>query len=841
MLLKGLERTNSRALLLIMAVVLISALVGIWHADETEKRRLADIAVDSNPSQDLEEKAYLLEMERALAQAGCPGWIPLASEGESAFDPPEQVEQVSHFEPTVKRQAKSEIPRIIYPTPLRVASARKYQLAERTARPMAGSPDDPDDLLDGMPDLLRAADDKAEETAEDEPKSNSSDSSAPVAESEASSEPEPKPEFDSPEMPKPALQRPKKVIEQAPRPATPQAKPEPQSSESLILKPTPTQQEVVPAPVGAPQAVETLDLPTPTESPSPFSPPPTPAAPHTVSTPPEPQKQQSRCEFVADQCYPSAETCSKCHEKIYDEWRVSSHAYAAISPMFHKFEQKISEVSQGTVGYFCYRCHNPVGTTMGLSRSTPLWELPQVAREGVTCIACHRVNQRYSKVNGDRRIEPGNIHAPVYGSIGGGGIAEAIARKDEFKVKTSPHEPGPGQPIHNSGYYFDQLHKPEFCVSCHQVAVHPGIKLEVVWEQYRASPACKKGISCQDCHMGRLPGVPSGYEVGAAAVVNGKSVNKQRKHANHVFYGPGYSIAHPGIFPHNPKANRWSMRDWLLFDYRNGWGTDEFEERIVSGQIRMSFPSPWQEADDRYDAREIVEENQAKLAEKAILRQQLMENGSHVDGPFFNSMRARGQELNFHYIITNTNEGHNLPSGSLGAQPQLWANVVLVGPRGNRIWESGYTDRWGDVADIHSVDVRQKRIPYDWQLFNLQTMFLITGAKGTDREFFLPVNVDFDQLPFLRPGAQPISVINHPPFIRMEGRSLAPLGSRKVPYKVPGHLLQEPGCYRLSFRMRSRAEPIYFMRFCDATKEMQRAMNEWMIDFHQSSVEFVIR
>ena len=65
-------------------------------------------------------------------------------------------------------------------------------------------------------------------------------------------------------------------------------------------------------------------------------------------------------------------------------------------------------------------------------------------------------------------------------------------------------------------------------------------------------------------------------------------------------------------------------------------------------------------------------------------------------------------------------------------------------------------------------------------------MFLITGAKGTDREFFLPVNIDIDPLPFIRPAAQPVSVINHPPFIRMEARSLAPLGSRRVPYKVPG-------------------------------------------------------
>jgi hypothetical protein len=282
------------------------------------------------------------------------------------------------------------------------------------------------------------------------------------------------------------------------------------------------------------------------------------------------------------------------------------------------------------------------------------------------------------------------------------------------------------------------------------------------------------------------------------------------------------------------------MEEWLQFDWRAGWGTDDFEDAVDDGKLCIQFPEVWKEADDRYDAREIIDDNFKKLAAKKEIRRQVMENGSHVDGPFFDGPLCRGQDLNFHYIITNTNNGHNLPSGSLGAQPQLWANVVLVAPDGRRIWESGYTDSYGDVADIHSVDVRNKRVPFDWQLFNLQTMFLITGAKGTDREFYLPVNVDIDQLPFLRPGTIPISVTNHPPFIRMEGRSLPPLGSRKVPYRVPAELMQQPGTYRLSFRMRSRAEPIYFMRFVGATVEMQRAMNEWMLDVHPYSVEFVV-
>ncbi|WP_425397547.1 multiheme c-type cytochrome [Aeoliella sp.] len=611
--------------------------------------------------------------------------------------------------------------------------------------------------------------------------------------------------------------------------------------------PTPKVQPIAPRPAEAGAPVETIPQPG-------FAPPPL-GMPSLHSSPAHsleearaaakeagvPDGVDPHLELIAEGCYPSAKTCAKCHEKIYKEWSCSSHAYAAVSPMFQKFEQKITEVSKGTVGYFCLRCHSPVGTSLNIRRDVPLWEQPEVAREGVTCVACHRVNQRYDKSNGERHIVPGNEFAPVYGGKGGVGVAEAIAKKDHFKLKTSPDEKGPGQAIHVEGRYFDQISRSEYCTSCHQVAVHPGIKLEVVWDQYRASPAYKAGITCQDCHMGKEPGLASGYECCAVAEIAGKKVRENVKHSNHIFYGPGYSIAHPGVFPFHLKADRWKFNEWLQFDWRAGWGTDKFEERVEDGTIRVHFPPVWAEVDDRYDAREIIDDNLELLATKTEVRKKVMENGSHVDGPFFKTTPAVGRELKLNYVVSNTNTGHNLPTASLGAQPQLWANVVLIGPQGQRLWETGYTDHYGDVCDIHSRDVRAGKVPFDSQLFNLQTMFLITGAVGTDREFYLPVNVDFDQLPFLRPGAIPVTVTNHPPFIRMESRSLAPLGKKEVKYRIPAEVFSQPGRYRLSFRMRSRTEPIYFMDFCGATPEMQRAMNEGMIDVHPYSVEFDVR
>ena len=146
--------------------------------------------------------------------------------------------------------------------------------------------------------------------------------------------------------------------------------------------------------------------------------------------------EQEHADVFSESSYPSASVCAGCHEQIYDEWRSSSHAYASISPMFHKFEQAINTLAP-TIGSFCVRCHATVGTQLGEARELPLWERSQVAREGITCITCHRVDESYLKVNGERSIIPGDIFQPVYGPLGGDGVAEVVENSATYRVATS--------------------------------------------------------------------------------------------------------------------------------------------------------------------------------------------------------------------------------------------------------------------------------------------------------------------------------------------------------------------------------------------------------------------
>ncbi|MGH9420512.1 MAG: multiheme c-type cytochrome, partial [Thermoanaerobaculia bacterium] len=409
--------------------------------------------------------------------------------------------------------------------------------------------------------------------------------------------------------------------------------------------------------------------------------------------------------------YPSAKVCGECHPRQYEQWSISSHAYANVSPMFNKFEQRINDISRGTVNYFCVRCHASVGTALGEPRAIAWWDRSGAAQEGITCVSCHRVGEAYGKVNAARRITPGPIHEPVFGPFDSLGGLKAItnARTNGILVTIDePDRPAEGDKkwirMHQTAIQSDLIKKSEFCVACHQVAVHPGIKLETVWEEYRASPAAKEGITCQDCHMSKFPGQPQqvvGFDQGWAAEVNKKHFNEARPLTDHTFVGPGYPISHPGLFPLRRDESPFTPQQWLAFDYRARWGSDEFEKNAGSA----SFPPEWQNADNRRKAWTIVQENLGKWRDREELRLKLMESASRLDGPYFDSRLAAGQSLSFHYKLTNLNKGHNLPSGSLGAQPELWLNVALIDPDGKRVWESGYVDKDGDLADLQSKEV----------------------------------------------------------------------------------------------------------------------------------------
>ncbi|MEQ8813212.1 MAG: multiheme c-type cytochrome [Thalassobaculum sp.] len=504
-------------------------------------------------------------------------------------------------------------------------------------------------------------------------------------------------------------------------------------------------------------------------------------------------------QLFAEGRFPSANTCATCHPRQYEAWSVSQHAYAQLSPVFLTMQAAINAKTSGTNGDFCVRCHSPVGMNLEESVYVSNFDRHPTSREGVTCIACHRVDRNYGKISGRLSIVEGDLFSPVYGPTGDAELKRVLAEPETFRVSTERDDPGRG--IHTEVKRFFPLVTPGFCGTCHDVTLVNGFRLEEAFAEYQQSPAASEGTTCQNCHMGKEQGVASGYDEGPAAIVGGQPT-KPRKLTNHYFAGPDHSILHPGLFPLSVKASEFkTMREWVQFDDAAGWGTDAFENAAPRD---YAFPDAWRSIDDRYDGRKIVEEQKRRLAAADEQRLEVLRNGLGLGEIRVDRVGPDG--LGFSVPVRNLTGGHAVPTG-FDAERLMFLEVTVTDGDGNVVYRSGDRDPNGDVRDTHSAYVHGGELPLDEDLFNLQSKFLVRLLRGGEREQVLPINTSQGVLPFVRPEALPTTIYGRPQLARKHKQTIEPLGERIADYTVPAGRLTGPGPYAVKVRLLAQMVP----------------------------------
>lgn len=498
--------------------------------------------------------------------------------------------------------------------------------------------------------------------------------------------------------------------------------------------------------------------------------------------------------------YPSANTCATCHPKQYEEWSVSQHAYAQLSPIYMAMQTTINLKTSATNGDFCIRCHNPVGMNIGESLYVSNLKRNPTSREGITCVACHRVSKNYGKISGRFALEEGDVFSPVYGPRGGDELRRVLNTPEEYRVSQSRDDPG--RSIHTQAKPFFALTKPGFCGTCHDVTLFNGFRLEEAFAEFKRTPAARRGETCQDCHMGKIQGVASGYDFGPAAVV-GDVPTRNRKLTNHMFAGPDYSIIHPGIFPHNVEAAEFkTLAEWLQFNVGAGWGTDAFEDKVKDG---YKFPEAWSSIDDRYDARDILNTQFERLERARRARLQVLRNGFKLSD--ITVVRNTGGSLKFSVDVSSGTDGHGVPTG-FDAERLIFLQVTVKDSRGNTVYVSGDRDPNGDVRDAHSLYVHNGELKLDKDLFSLQSKFLVRLLRGGEREQVLAVNTSADVLPFVRPERRATTIYGRPRGARKHKQNLEPGASRTATYDVPRKDLKPGERYSISVRLISQMVPV---------------------------------
>ncbi len=497
--------------------------------------------------------------------------------------------------------------------------------------------------------------------------------------------------------------------------------------------------------------------------------------------------------------FPSATTCKTCHPRHFEEWAVSQHAYAQLSPIFNSMHATILKVTNGTNGDFCIRCHSPVGMNLGEPLFISNLDRHPTSREGITCITCHRIKQAFGKISGRLPIIEGGITEPVYGPQGNENLAAALDNPD-IRVTTDPE--ARGRKIHAKAERYSYLSKPGTCGTCHDVTLVNGFRLEEAFSEYKSSPAAKRDETCQDCHMSTVPGVASGYAFGPAAEVGGVET-KPRKLTNHMFVGPDHSVIHPGLFPLSEAAQRTAgMAEWLQFDHKAGWGTDAFEHSVAED---YPFPERWSSVDDRYDAREIINKQEARLQRIAEQRKKLLQGAYLLGGK--EVLQADEDGLRFRIKVSNGTDGHNAPTGFTGER-LVFLQVDVTDREGEVVFRSGDLDPNGDVRDLHSLYVHNGELPLDEQLFNLQSKFVTRNIRGGEREQILALNYSPDPLPFLRPDTRPTVLTGRTLGARIHKKGIEPNGHRWAEYSVQADKLTGRPPYKARVKMIAAMIPV---------------------------------
>lgn len=502
--------------------------------------------------------------------------------------------------------------------------------------------------------------------------------------------------------------------------------------------------------------------------------------------------------------FPSAKKCQSCHPGHYREWSVSPHAYAQLSPVFNAMSSKLIELNNGTFGDFCIRCHTPVGMALGEPIVISNIDRHPAAREGITCVVCHRINQNWGKGSGRQALVAGGLNAPIYGPIGNQILADVMMDPDRYGVLSAENDPAiRARSVHQEVIPFFALTTPATCGACHDVFAPNGFRLEDAFSEFKASPAARQKFqNCQDCHMGVSPGQASGYAFAPAAKV-GNVVSPPRKRTNHMIIGPDYSIIHPGLFPHNPEAVREehpafqdevetglaTMRQWLQFDHRAGWGTEAFERNVTE---ENSFPQAWQSQARRFRARDILNDQFQLLNEANRARHQVLSAGYKLGDIQLDKADRRG--IQFRVKVFNGTDGHGVPTG-FDAERLVFLRVSVWDRNGQLVFVSGDLDPNGDTRDSHSFYVHNGELPLDRQLFSLQTRFLTRNVRGGEREQILAVPYSLDPLPFVRPETRPFTVLGRPLGARKHKQNIEPNGERWARYSIKRSQLTCAGPY----------------------------------------------
>ena len=181
--------------------------------------------------------------------------------------------------------------------------------------------------------------------------------------------------------------------------------------------------------------------------------------------------------------------CSSCHMAYYDEWINDKHSMSQNNPFFLSVYKDFKKDHPDKPGN-CSLCHNPEAV-LSSSRGIPTEQLYAVdlrkinskKTSGISCDFCHKIEE----------IDQN----PLKKGVAGLKILRTCKGMKDIRM-------GPIKdpiPLDNEELRYNSIYKTSlYCAKCHEGS-NGNVQTYSTFSEWLNSPAAKKGVQCQSCHM----------------------------------------------------------------------------------------------------------------------------------------------------------------------------------------------------------------------------------------------------------------------------------------------------------------------------------------------------
>jgi hypothetical protein len=200
---------------------------------------------------------------------------------------------------------------------------------------------------------------------------------------------------------------------------------------------------------------------------------------------------------IPEGVFSPSQECGTCHNNIHNDWSNSMHAKAIEDPVFKSDYLHALDERGESIRPYCLYCHSPVIRYTG-----DIYLKNQISHEGVNCDFCHSVQ-----------------------------LVDLKNPKNPFKVNPGTTEYGPYKNASSTAHLteYSELHtKSEFCAGCHQLINSYGVLVLGTYSEWKQSHYPDINVQCQNCHMPKVPGMPT---------VDPKVKKSQLNMTSHLFLG----------------------------------------------------------------------------------------------------------------------------------------------------------------------------------------------------------------------------------------------------------------------------------------------------------------